>query len=190
MLSRLLRRLKLLRARERPADPLVAYDALLEDLQRQAAQLREAAATLLTARAHLEREIQRQRRNAREMSARAGSASAAGDPPSERVLRRDAEVAQHEVKLLEESLARTKSDAAELMEQAGELAARIQELRRERQLAAVSLRATTALAAALRARVDRIDRVVAVDRARDEVERAHALAEIYREETRGSSPRR
>ncbi|HYX89934.1 MAG TPA: hypothetical protein VE782_00110 [Myxococcaceae bacterium] len=184
MLSRLLRRLKIFRARERPADPLVAYDALLEDLQRQSAAIREAAATLLAARAHLEREIERRHASAREMSSRAGSAASAGDRTSERVLRRDAEIAQDEVKSLEESLARTTIDAEELMGQAAELADRIRELRRERQLAVSSLNASTALAAALRARVDRIDHVLAVDRARDEVERAHALAQIYREEAK------
>jgi phage shock protein A len=190
VLTRLLRRLKILRAPERPADPIRAYDALLEDLQRQSARVREAAATLLSARAHLEREIVRRRGHAREMSARAESAGAAGDSGSERVLRSDVDWAEQELKNLEESLARTSTDADELMEQAKELADRTHELRRERQLAAVSLNASTALAAALRARVDRIDRVLAVDRARDEVERAHALAQIYREEMRGPSGKR
>jgi phage shock protein A len=182
MLSRLLRRLKSLRARGPPADPLAAYDALLEDLRRQSARLREAAATLLSTRARLEREIDRQRGNAQEMSERARSASAVGDGASERLLLSDAEMAERDAQALEESLARTASDAGELIQHAGELAKQIRELERERQLAAASLHASNALTTALRARVDRIDSLLAVERARDEVERAHALAQIYREE--------
>jgi hypothetical protein len=34
----------------------------------------------------------------------------------------------------------------------------------------------------MRERVDRIEKVLALDAARDEIERAHALADIYREE--------
>jgi hypothetical protein len=39
-----------------------------------------------------------------------------------------------------------------------------------------------AISTALREQVERFDKLLAVDAARDEIERAHALADIYREE--------
>ena len=63
------------------------------------------------------------------------------------------------------------------------MAEQVDRLRSERDLAAARFTAGTALAAeAQRSRADRVRRLVAVDAARDEVERAHALAEVWRED--------
>ena len=84
---------------------------------------------------------------------------------------------------IREELARTQTDVAQLEEAARRVAGQVDHLRSERDLAEARLTAGTALAAeAQRSRADRVRRLVAVDAARDEVERAHALAEVWRED--------
>src|SRR5262249_60678033 len=83
--------------------------------------------------------------------------------------------------VLREPLARTEEDVAALKDAAGRVAEQVERLKAERDLAAARFTASSALAAeAQRSRADRIRRLVAVDAARDEVERAHALAEVWR----------
>src|SRR5215468_9283307 len=127
--------LRWFRRRPVPApDPIAAYDDLVSDLSSEAAELRRAAATLITVRARLGRELSEMERVGGTLRERADRARAGGDA-------RTADV----------------------------------------------LTAETALAAeAQRSRADRIRRLVAVDAARDEVERAHALAEVWREDREGS----
>jgi hypothetical protein len=76
-----------------------------------------------------------------------------------------------------------RADVTALKEAAGRVAEQVERLQAERDLARARFTASSALAAeAQRSRADRVRRLVAVDAARDEVERAHALAEVWRED--------
>lgn len=192
-----------LRRREPPApDPLAAYDDLVSDLESEAAELRQAAATLLTARARLGRELERAQKAAEQLRTRAAqSAPGAGratspfrpadearvgaraDAAAAEVLLHDAERLDRQSEGLREALAQTEVDVEQLKEAAVRVTSQVEQLRNERELARARFTAGTALAAeAMRSRSDRVRRLVAVDAARDEVERAHALAEVWREE--------
>ena len=166
-----------------PPDPLAAYDDLVSDLATEAAELRRAAATLLTARARLSREVEGMSRVGRTLRDRADRARAAGDSRAAEVLAADALREDRRESGLREELVRTESDIEQLEAAARGVAGQVDQLRSERDLAAARLTAGTALAAeALRSRADRVRRLVAVDAARDEIERAHALAEVWRED--------
>ena len=176
--------------RRRPApapDPIAAYDDLVSDLSAEAAELRRAAATLLTVRARLGRELAAIEEVGRTLRDRADRARAAADRRSQDVLGADVEREERRATALREELARTESDVEQLEEAARRVAGQVDQLRSERDLAAARFTAGTALASeALRSRADRVRRLVAVDAARDEVERAHALAEVWREDSEGS----
>ena len=176
------------RRRPTPApDPIAAYDDLVSDLASEAAELRRAAATLLTARSRLARELSGMEQVARTLRDRADRARAGGDGRTAEVLDSDAQREVRRAEGLREELARTESDVAQLEEAARRVAGQVDQLRSERDLAVARLTAGTALASeAQRSRADRVRRLVAVDAARDEIERAHALAEIWRED-RGTS---
>jgi phage shock protein A len=190
------------RRREPPApDPIAAYDDLVSDLESEAAELRRAAATLLTARARLARELEQAEGGARQLRARAAESASLGArspspfrPPDEarmglradtasEVLLRDAERLDRQSEGLREALVQAEGDVEQLKEAAVRVTSQVEQLRNERELARARFTAGTALAAeAMRSRSDRIRRLVAVDAARDEVERAHALAEVWREQ--------
>jgi phage shock protein A len=166
-----------------PSDPIAAYDDLVSDLDAEAAELRRAAATLLTVRARLEREHGQAVATARNLRDRSDEARRRGDERSSGVLTADSQRLERQGDGLRESLARTETDVAALKEAAGRVAEQVDRLRAERDLAAARFTASSALAAeAQRSRADRVRRLVAVDAARDEVERAHALAEVWRED--------
>jgi len=170
-----------------PPDPIAAYDDLVSDLDAEAAELRRAAATLLTVRARLERELSQGEATARALQGRADHARSRGDTTSVGVLTADVHRLERQADGLRESLARTEADVSALKEAAGRVAEQVERLKAERDLAAARFTASTALAAeAQRSRADRIRRLVAVDAARDEVERAHALAEVWREDGEAS----
>jgi phage shock protein A len=191
------------RRREPPApDPIAAYDDLVSDLESEAAELRRAAATLLTARARLGRELEQAQKAAQQLRTRAAQAAVAGgswssrprpanevrverraDAAAAEVLLRDAERLDRQAEGLRETLAQTDVDVDQLKEAAVRVTSQVEQLRNERELARARFTAGTALAAeAMRSRADRVRRLVAVDAARDEVERAHALAEVWRDE--------
>ena len=176
--------------RRRPApapDPIAAYDDLVSDLSAEAAELRRAAATLLTVRARLARELSTIEEVGRTLRDRADRARAGADRRSADVLGSDVEREERRATALREELARTESDLEQLEEAARRVAGQVDRLRSERELAAARFTAGTALASeALRSRADRVRRLVAVDAARDEVERAHALAEVWREDGEAS----
>lgn len=176
------------RRRPTPApDPIAAYDDLVSDLAGEAAELRRAAATLLTVRARLGRELSGMEQVGRTLRDRADRARAGGDLRAAEVLQADALREDDRASALREELARTDSDVEQLEEAARRVANQVDRLREERELAAARLTAGTALASeALRSRSDRIRRLVAVDAARDEVERAHALAQVWREDREGA----
>ena len=191
------------RRREPPApDPIAAYDDLVSDLESEAAELRRAAATLLTARARLGRELEQAQKAAQQLRTRAAQAAVVGgswssrprpanevrverraDAAAAEVLLRDAERLDRQAEGLREALAQTDVDVDQLKEAAVRVTSQVEQLRNERELARARFTAGTALAAeAMRWRADRVRRLVAVDAARDEVERAHALAEVWRDE--------
>jgi len=176
--------------RRRPApapDPIAAYDDLVSDLAGEAAELRRAAATLLTVRSRLGRELSGMEQVARVLRDRLDRARSAGDGRAAEVLDADARREDRRAEGIREELSRTETDVAQLEEAAARVAGQVDRLRSERDLAAARLTAGTALAAeAQRSRADRVRRLVAVDAARDEVERAHALAEVWREDRESS----
>lgn len=171
----------------KPDDPLVAYDAYLEDLERQAGEVRRSAATLLALRSTLSRDQDKYRRQVTDAKARLKKAEEKGDGKSSKVLRGDVEHAEKLIVTADESLCRAETDAQLLMEAAKELAKKAEQLRAERASAKVRFAAGMAVTSAMKHEVTKVDRVLALDRARDEVERAFALAEIYRED-QGSAP--
>jgi|SRR5215217_892808 len=168
--------------RARPADPLVAFDALLENLDRQAAELRKSAATLLALKGDLARAVERYSRRLDELASRQATAASRGDSKAVAVLTKDRAQAEALLATTRESLERADSDGKLLLEAAAELGDRVEELRRERESASARLTLGGIVTDALKEQVARFEHALVVDAARDEVERAHALAEVYREE--------
>ncbi len=166
----------------RPADPLAAFDQLIGTLDRQAAEVRKSAATLLALKADLTRARERYARRLEELTARRATAKARDDVRAVRVLEKDQAEAEDLLASTRDALERAEADGRLLLEAAGELGDRVAELRRERESASARLTAGGIVTQALRERVARFDQALVVDAARDEVERAHALADIYREE--------
>jgi phage shock protein A len=165
-----------------PADPLAAFDQLIEDLERQASEVRKSAATLLALKGELTRSVERYTRQLADIAERRMVAESRGDGKAVTVLLRDKEHTESLLKSTREALARSEKDSRLLLEAANDVGSRVAELRVERQSASARLMAGSQVTEALRERVDRIEKVFAVDAARDEIERAHALADIYREE--------
>jgi chromosome segregation ATPase len=172
-----------------PKDPIAAFDAVIEQLERQGAEVRKSAATLLAAKGELTRSWERYQRQRVEMEARIGTARERGDGKAEAILRRDLEQAQKNLQSTEEGLARVEGDAEVLLELARELTDQSTHLRAERNSARARLDADSAVTETLKHRSRRIEQVLAVDAARDELERAHALADVYREDAGVVPPR-
>ena len=168
--------------KKKPVDPLAAFDQLIEDLERQAAEVRKSAATLLALKGELARSVERYARQLKDMEERRVVADSRGDAKSSAVLKRDRDQAETLLKSSREALERAEGDSRLLLEAANEVGARVVELRTERQSASARLVAGGLVTGVMRERVDRIEKVLALDAARDEIERAHALADIYREE--------
>jgi phage shock protein A len=163
-------------------DPLSVWDGMIEDLERQGTQVRRSAATLLALRAGLERDLERYRQKGVALQERLARAQADADERATRALRRDEAEAQRLLAATEQAWAQAQGDAAVLKEVADELAQRLSQLREERVSAKARLASGQVVSAAMRERVERLDRALALDAARDEVERAHQLAQIYRDE--------
>jgi phage shock protein A len=168
-------------------DPIAAYDALIEDLERQAAAVRQSAATLLSLRGELGRDVTRYERKVADIEGRVAEAKRRLDTRAEAVLSRDLSEAAQLVDTSHKALASAGDDARLLLGAAQELADRITALRAERSSARARLSVGLAVSGALKERSMKIDKVLALDAARDEVERAHALAEIYREDEKGKA---
>lgn len=170
-----------------PQDPLVAYDAYLEDLDRQAGEVRKSAATLLALRSTLTRDQEKYKKQITEAKARLKKSEEKGDAKSSKVFRGDVEHGERMIAGADEALTRAETDAQLLMEAAKDLAQKAEQLKSERASAKVRFAAGLAVTAAMRQEVTKVDKILALDKARDEVERAFALAEIYRED-RGPTP--
>ena len=163
-------------------DPLRAFDAVIEELERQGMQLRRSAATLLALRGQLTRDMERYQAQRQDVQARLDQARAAGEDSALRVLERDREQAQALEEATQKSLAQVSTDAELLLEASEDVTRRLGDLKVERQSAAARLRAGHLVTLALRQRMEKFQQVMALDAARDEVERAHQLAEVYRAE--------
>jgi hypothetical protein len=162
-------------------DPVKAFDQRLDTLSARASELRRSAATLLAARGEIDRAIVTAK-GAQEQ-ARERLAQAAGRKDIEAVLQADAERAGERQKALVEQREKLETEAKALAETVGKVEAEAEVLRRER--AAVQARWTasrTVTEASNKVLVDSFGEMAALERARDEVERAHALAEISRED--------
>lgn len=168
--------------KKKAVDPLAAFDQLIEDLERQGAEVRKSAATLLALKGELTRSVERYTRRLEDLAQRRAVADARGDLKSMQVFQKDEEQTQALLKSTRDALERAEQDSRLLLEAANDVGARVTELRTERQSASARLVAGGLVTGAMRERVERIEKVLAVDAARDEIERAHALAEIYREE--------
>lgn len=172
------------RRARRELDPLATYDRLIESVEAEAAAVRRAAATLLALQGEQRRGMERARAQAEQLLARAQETERQGDLEAASQLRVDA----RQVRKAPEAAAlqRVEEDAALLVSRARELQERLGALRAEREDAALRLRAGAAVREALQQESERFEQRIALEAARDEVERAHALAELYREEGRGA----
>jgi len=167
-----------------PANPLATYDQVLASLERQAAQVRKSAATLLAARGELKREYEKLESRAESARERLADALGQDNDRAARTLERDAQTAERQLDLVRESLAKAEGDAQLLVEAAEGLGAKVSELKEERQAAKLRMTAGLAVSEALKAEVAELDRVMKLDAARDEVERAHALAQVYKDDAK------
>lgn len=173
------------RKKKEPArEPLAAYDDLIAELERQAGALRRSAATLLSLKADLERDLERAAQKLADLSGRRSTALEGRDARSAQVLEQDLAQASAQAEAGRAALASANDDAQLLLEAASELAGRIAELQTERLGAQARLKVGELTTRALRERAEKVDKLLALDAARDELERAHALAELYREDQR------
>ena len=170
------------KAKPLPKDPIAAFDAVLEQLDRQGSEVRKSAAALLASRGELQRSLERYARQEEEIAQRIQTAAGRGDARAEKVLGKDLDQVRAKARQSEEALAKVGGDAELVLELARSLAEQSAALRDERNSARARLDAETLLTGALTERAARIEQVLAVDAARDELERAHALAEIVRED--------
>ncbi|HYO58863.1 hypothetical protein [Archangium sp.] len=182
MLFDWLRKKKTPKKPERPTDPLAAFDQLIEDLERQGAEVRKSAATLLALKGDLARSEERYVKRLEELAKRRAIADEQGDAKISSTLERDRLQLESLLGTTRESLNRAEQDGRLLLEAAADLGNRVVELRTERESASARLAVGGLVSTALREQVERFEKVLAVDAARDEIERAHALADIYREE--------
>lgn len=170
------------KAQPKPVDPLEAYDGVLASMERQGQELRKSAATLLTLKAQFARDEARYQQQLGELGRRIEEAGELGDAKAETVLRRDLLATQRRLEETLKARAQADEDASLLTHAVTEHMKRLEDLRAERQSAQARLSAGVVVSDALRQQVEEVDRVLKLDKARDEIERAQALADIYREE--------
>ncbi|MEW5737796.1 MAG: hypothetical protein AB1938_02660 [Myxococcota bacterium] len=167
---------------KKPEDPLAVFDSVIASLERQAGEVRRSAATLLALKGELSRDEAKYRRRLEELDARLLEARRADDAKAQATLEKDRQDAARRLDETKEALARTMGDAQLLKETAEDLGRQVAELQDERLSAKARLSAGVAVSEAMRAQAAQLERVLKLDAARDEVERAHALADIYRED--------
>lgn len=170
------------RVEEGAGDPIATFDGTIQSIERQGAEVRKSAATLLALRSELLRDQQRYTSRGVEIDARLATAAHDGDSQAERALRRDREDTRRMLEKTGEALADAESNAKLLLEVAEALGREVAELKAERQSARARLSAGVVVTEALRARAVEFERVMKLDAARDEIERAGALADLYRED--------
>lgn len=166
------------------ADPLAAFDDMIAAVERQGAEVRKSAATLLALRGELSRDVAKYQHRLEELAERKIEAGRNGDAKAERTFTRDTEDAARRLESSKEALAHAEANAQLLVEKAEELAKQVAELKDERQSAKARLSAGVAVSETLRAQIAEFDKQMKLDAARDEIEKAHALAELYREDVK------
>jgi len=169
-------------------DPLAVYDGFIESLERQGAEVRKSAATLLALRGDLTRDAEKYTKRCKDLEGRVRIAEEKADARAAKTLRRDFEEADQMRDQSEKALVSANEDAQLLLEAAADTASRVAGLKSERQSARARLATGLVVSAALRQRVEEFDKVIALDAARDEVERARALADVYREDADKKHP--
>jgi phage shock protein A len=172
------------RAPTRTDDPLAVFDGVIASLERQAAEVRRSAATLLALQGELARDEARQQQRLADLEARHGEAEQAGDGKAAATLERDRHAVQRRLAEARAALAAVARDAELLKDTAGALAQQVSELKDERLSAKARMSTGALVTEALKAKAAQLERVLKLDAARDEVERAHALAELYRDDAK------
>jgi chromosome segregation ATPase len=167
-------------APKKATDPLGVFDQVIASVERQGGEVRKSAATLLALRAELTRDQTRYLKRIDDIEERLRKA--AGEEKAEKTLRNDVNEARRLLETTKEALAKAEGDAKLLMETAEGLGKQLTDLQEERQSARARLSAGVMVSEALQAQVASFDRLMKLDAARDEVEKAHALAELYRED--------
>ena len=167
-------------AAPKSSDPLAVFDAVAASLDRQGAEVRKSAATLLALRSELERDELKYEKRVATVKEKLQAMEL--DAKIEKILKRDLKEAEALVQSTREAHAQAETNAKLLMEAAEDLSRQLADLQEERQSARARLSAGVMVSDALKAQVANFDRVMKLDRARDEVEKAHALAELYRED--------
>jgi chromosome segregation ATPase len=182
MLRRLLERWRAARQPATSVDPLQTFEGLINELERQGTTFRQGAATLMSMRTELRESLGVAQAQMEEVQARWEEACARPDGASAaKVLAHDLEVLEQRAAAYTQQLARADADAELLLEGARAVQAELDRLHAERDFAARTLTMDQTMSRTLRARVERMDASPALEAARDEVARAHALADIYRE---------
>lgn len=165
-----------------PVDPIDAYDRRIDALSGRGGELRRAAATLLALRGELERGLAAEEGKQRDARARLEQARGKSRADVSAVLSEDLERATERMEAMSNELAQVGEDAKALGASAKEVEREAEQLRRERASAVARLSASVTVARVAHAKSDRLDEILALDRARDEVERARALAEVCKED--------
>jgi septal ring factor EnvC (AmiA/AmiB activator) len=162
---------------KKATDPLAAFDEMIESLERQGAAARKSAATLIAVRSELRRDEDRFGKRIEELASKRSDDQKVND-----VLARDRGELQRMLARTKEALLQAERDSSLLMEAAEHLTRQLSALKEERQGARARFSGGLEVSAALKSQAADFDRVMKLDAARDEVEKAHALAEIYRDD--------
>jgi SMC interacting uncharacterized protein involved in chromosome segregation len=162
--------------------PVEAFDLRIDTLGARAAALRKSAATLLTVRRDLDRKLDALGKHLEAARGQRDRALRERDGEAAAVLATDQARFERDHTYLLEQKAKVSTDAEALTEAVKAVEAEAEALRRERDGARVQLEAAHVVVQTRTAVDDRVDQLMQLDAARDEVERAHALAEIYRED--------
>jgi phage shock protein A len=163
-------------------DPVKAFEQRIDALCNRASALRKSAATLLTVRRDLDRKLETLGKQIAVAQTNGERAEQSGDSQAAMVLKNDQERFGKEKEHLSDQRAKVIEDAQALTNAVRTIESEVDELKRERDSARVQLATKDVLVRAKPAMEERVDELIKIDRARDEVERAHALAEIYRED--------
>ena len=172
-----------------PEDPMLAFDRRIDALTARAGALRRSAATLLTVRRELDRKLEGLGRHAQAAQDSEAQAREGGDADTAAVLHADQQRFAGEQAHVREQREKVVVDAAALTDAVQGIEKELETLRRERDSARVQLAARDMLASTRPALEERIDELLHLDAARDEIERAHALAEIYQEDAKARGER-
>jgi hypothetical protein len=161
-------------------DALELFEQVIGSVERQGEEIRKAAATLLALRGELTRDSQKYESRIADLEARLPAVE--GQLQIETTLRRDLHDSKRLHHQTTEALAQATANAELLMTAAHEVAKQLSELQEERQSARVRFTAGATVSHALQQQARDFDQLMKLDTARDEVERAHALAELYRDD--------